>query len=127
MFEGRLELPETSASVAAACARAMGAAGEGGLSALAVSTARRRGASGVRAVPLFKIGNSTLVLQPKSTPAAMPWPRTTAGLVLELAGHTPSTPQPQGQPLFVAVRPSQPRRIPSMQPSAANQGAGFSS
>ena len=35
----------------------------------------------------------------------MPWPRTTAGLVLKLAGHTPPTPQPQGRPPFVAVRP----------------------
>ena len=35
----------------------------------------------------------------------MPWPRTTAGLILELAGHTPPTPQPQGRPPFVAVRP----------------------
>ena len=51
------------------------------------------------------INNSALVSQPKSTLAAMPWPRMITGLVLAFAGRTPAKPQPQGRPRFVAVRP----------------------
>ena len=40
------------------------------------------------------INNSALVAQPKSTLAAMPWPRMTTGLVLAFTGRTPAKPQP---------------------------------
>ena len=66
----------------------------------------------------FKRNNRVLVSQRETRPAGTPWPPTTAGLVLALAGHMPSVRTPRGWPPFAAVRPCEALTVKSRKASS---------